>query len=292
MRHYTATVGGELVRIAAVGRGKRFGPLLRPWVGELQQRSVGPRRAAWRPDALATLGADMVAVEVHRWLASRFRRAGWIVVPDAVRWVGDSRLIPPVEPNRSAESDLQTIARYGYTLEIAGTPEDWTEFYDEMVVPHARRRFGADLWLPSRRLRREFASRGILQFVRRGGRRVAGTCAIPTGTRLWYPLLGVRADDPALLRQAPTAAAMVLSAKWARENGFQQCDMGRTSPFLSDGVQRFKRKWGLEPVRDPLAHLVALRIDPAAIELRRALAREPVLVEADTGLEVFGAPAP
>jgi hypothetical protein len=61
--------------------------------------------------------------------------------------------------------------------------------------------------------------------------------------------------------------------------------MGRTSPFLHDGVQQYKRKWGLEPVRDPLAHLAAVWAGSEAARL--GFAREPVLVEHETGLWLY-----
>jgi hypothetical protein len=62
-------------------------------------------------------------------------------------------------------------------------------------------------------------------------------------------------------------------------------DLGRTSPFVNDGIQLFKRKWGFVPIADPLAHLVAVlvRSDLA----REAFSREPVMVEDGGGLRVY-----
>lgn len=292
VRRYVARVGDDALRVVTVGRMKHCTPPLERWLGDLEPRvSAAPARwrSAWHPGALSALDADIIAVEVHRWLAPRYARAGWAVIPDAVRWLGDPRAIPTAKPGRSVGNDLRAIVKYGYTLEIADTPTpaDWDEFYSAMVLPHARRRFATDSWHPSDRLRREFAAAGHLHFVQRDGVRVAGICAIATGNRLWYPLLGVRADNPDLLRQGATAAALVLSFRWAREHGFEHADLGRTSSFLSDGVHRFKRKWGLQPARDPLAHRVALWVHRASEGLRRILEREPVLIETAAGLETF-----
>jgi hypothetical protein len=60
---------------------------------------------------------------------------------------------------------------------------------------------------------------------------------------------------------------------------------GRTGPFINDGLQQFKRKWGLLPVADPLAHLAAVWVGaPAA---RQAFSRQPALVEDGTALRVY-----
>jgi hypothetical protein len=62
--------------------------------------------------------------------------------------------------------------------------------------------------------------------------------------------------------------------------------MGRTSPFLHDGVQQYKRKWGLTAAPDPLAHLTAVWVGSDAARL--AFAREPVLADGDEGLWLYG----
>ncbi len=80
-------------------------------------------------------------------------------------------------------------------------------------------------------------------------------------------------------------AAYALAFEWARGEGCVTVDMGRTSPFLHDGIQQYKRKWGLDPVPDPLAHLVAIRVGSDAARL--AFAREPVLIEREAGLWLY-----
>ena len=91
--------------------------------------------------------------------------------------------------------------------------------------------------------------------------------------------------DPILFRRGASLAALTLGIEWARAEGCRQVDAGRTGPFLGDGVLRLKRKWGLRPVVDPLAHVVAVRVrSPAA---RTAFAREPVLVETSDGIAEY-----
>jgi hypothetical protein len=102
---------------------------------------------------------------------------------------------------------------------------------------------------------------------------------------VWFPLLGVRDGDPALLRAGVAVATYALGFEWARRQGCSRVDMGRTSPLLNDGVQQYKRKWGLSPALDPLAHLMAVWVGSDAARI--AFARQPVLAEGDEGLWLY-----
>ena len=287
LRWYGGSAEGRPVRIACVGPAKRFAPVLRRVLESLRPLHGDAWRSAWNVDSMARLPADLVAVEIHRWLAPRFRAAGWILVPDNVRWRGDLASVPPERPSNSLRYDLRKIRRMGYELEVAGSPEDWREFYEEMVLPLAHDRFGTDAWVASPGLLRDFRRAGRLFFVLRDGRRVAAGCGIGAGKVFWLPLIGVRGGDPALMAEGASTAACALPLAWARDNGFEILDWGRTSPFVNDGVQKFNRKWGLTPVPDPLAHVTALRVNPRSSALRAAFAREPVLTLDTHGLREY-----
>jgi GNAT superfamily N-acetyltransferase len=243
----------------------------------------------WRPAALANTGADVVVAEVHRWMAPRFRHSGWVIVPRAVRWQGELTQVPPAEPQRSLLEDLRKIRQNGFTITQTTAPEDWEEFYTEMVRPQARFRHGATAWLPSRRLMDEFAAAGTLHFISKDGVRVAGACSLRRGDTLWLPLSGIRGGDPLLLRQGAGTAALALTLDWARAAGYHRVDAGRTGPFINEGLQQFKRKWGLTPTPDPLAHVAAVWV--ASVAARQAFARQPVLVEDGAALRTYAGEA-
>ncbi|MFN2433324.1 MAG: GNAT family N-acetyltransferase [Gemmatimonadota bacterium] len=306
-RRCIAWAGAEAVGVECVGPPKRFEALLErlferrgPWLrgsrtGTWRPRSPRPSGGHRMPAAEAGLRdggaterpADLVAIDVHRWMAAAFRRKGWLLVPSAVRWVGELSRLPPTQKSHSLREDLRASRLAGYSLEEGSSDGDWREFFEGMVLPHARRRFERRAWLASPRLRRDLAARARLLFVRHEGRRVAGECVVARGPVLWSPLLGIRDGDPELLRRGAVAALYGLVFVWARENGFRTVDQGRTSPFLRDGLVRYKRKWGLDPIADPLAHLVALRVNPRSEPLAAAFAREPLLVESGRALEPF-----
>lgn len=290
-RRFSARFEGGELRVVAIGSPKRIRPVLGRLFEEVQQIEVTATRTIWQPQWLGDLDADLVVTEVHRWVADGFRQAGWMIMPDAVRWSGDAAQLPPALPCHSLREDLRKMRRYRYALEEAAGAEAWDEFYRSMLLPQARTRFGEAAWLPSRRFLKELAAKGVLHFLNRDGERIGGGITVRHGDTLWIPLIGLRNGDPALLQQGATVALFVKMFEWARAQGCRRIDSGRTSSFVKEGVHRNKSKWGLLPAAEPLAHLLAMRIGTAPA-LRRALAMQPVLMETSRGLELYsGGPA-
>jgi hypothetical protein len=277
--------GGTRIELLGIGREKLIDPLCARLFGDLPIPHQEGRQLTWSPGGLSHLEADLVVAEVHRWMAPRFRRAGWLIVPSSVRWHGDLASVPPAEPSRSLLANLAKIRKHGFSLIQVGGPEDWAEFYETMVEPQARARHGSRVWLPSRSFRRKIAQSGTLHLVVESGVRVAGACTISHGDVLWFPLLGVRQGDPQLLQRGASVAALALPLEWARKQSYRRLDLGRTGPFLNDGLQQYKRNWGFVPVPDPLAHVTAVRLESDAA--RRAFRLEPVLVEDGAGLRAY-----
>jgi hypothetical protein len=277
---------GHPVRVTGIGRPRRIREFLRNWFDDpLPSLESGARCCLWRPSDCVRRPAELRVVEIHGWAARRFRRAGWHIVPDSVRWTGALDSIPPADLDRSLRSDLNKIRRGGFSIEETNAGADWEEFFHSLVRPAALHRFGDAAWIPSERTMRAFSRAGTLLMLSSAGRRVAGICVIPAGNTLWAPVLGTAVGADA--RTGIGAALYKLTADWAREHGFERLDFGRTSSCVADPVAWYKRKWGFRPAPDPLAHRLAIWIDSRADQLKRAIAREPVLVEGPSGLSEF-----
>lgn len=285
LRTGTVRHNGAPIRVATVGREKLATPIVGRLFGRWGEPALAARRGLWSPRTLAEIDADLIVAEVHRWMAPRFRRAGWIVVPDAVRWTGELSNVPGPNPPRSLREDLRKVRQAGFKLTQSTSATDWELFATRMAAPQALARFGDQAWVPSDRLLEELRRVGTLHLVHLDGMAVAGVCSVSHGSTLWLPLLGVLDGDPALFRRGASLAALALPIEWARQRGFQRLDLGRTSPFVHDGIHRVKRKWGLRPTIDPLAHVAAVRVGEAA---RAAFAGEPLLIETNIGLATYG----
>jgi hypothetical protein len=289
-RYGVVRIDGEPVRVTAIGRPRRFQTLLGLWFDRpLPRLEAGPTRCLWRPPDCMRRPAELHVAEIHSWAAPRFRHAGWRIVPDSVRWVADLDRVPPCPPGRSLRSDLEKVRTGEFEIEQTDARADWEEFYFAMVRPAAFRRFGEDAWVPSPRTMRAFARAGTLLMLTSAGERVAGICVIRTGTSLWAPVLGMADASGGEPRKGVGAALYKLTFDWARGRGIQTVDLGRTSSRIDDSVAWYKRKWGFRPVTDPLAHRLAVWIDPDS-PVHRAVARSPVLVEEpDSLVEIPGA---
>jgi GNAT superfamily N-acetyltransferase len=278
--------GGSSIELIEVGREKLLRPIGAKLFGELPEPTRELPRALWSPAAVSQGStADMVLAEVHRWMAPRFRRAGWVIVPQSVRWHGELAAIPPKDCSHGLLDNMRKIRRQNLTVEQGTSSSDWKEFFETMALPQALSRHGPEAWRPSPQLREEFSKVGILQLVVRDGVRVGGVCTVSRGDTLWLAISGVRQGDPRLQRQGVGFAILALTIEWARQQGYRFLDAGRTGPFVNDGLHQFKRRWGLSPVLDPLAHVAA--VWTGSLEVREAFARQPVLVESGEGLRVY-----
>jgi GNAT acetyltransferase-like protein len=281
----SVNAGDTRIEVLGIGREKLILPLCAGLFGELPIPRPEGRQLTWSPGGLAGLDADLVVAEVHRWMAPKFRRAGWLIVPKSVRWHGDLADVPPVRPSRSLLANLAKIRKHDFRLIQASGADDWAEFFETMVEPQARARHGSTAWLPAGAFRRKIAQSGTLHLVVQNGERVAGACTVPHGDMLWFPLLGVRHGDPELLQRGASVAALALPLEWARQQNYRRVDLGRTGPFVNDGLQQYKRHWGLVPVPDPLTHVTAVWLGSDAS--RQAFSRAPVLVEDGVGLGTY-----
>ena len=278
-------VGDTRIEVLGIGREKLIDPLFTRLFGDLPLPRREGRRLTWSPGGLNDLQADLVIAEVHRWMAPRFRRAGWLIIPSSVRWHGDLGNVPPAVPSRSLLANLAKIRKHDFRLIQVTGADDWAEFFETMVEPQARARHGSTAWLPSPAFHRQIARRGTLHLVLENGVRVAGACTIPNGDMLWITLLGFRQGDPQLLHRGASVATLALPLEWARQQNYRRVDLGRTGPFLNDGLQQYKRNWGFVPVPDPLTHFTAVWLGSDAA--RQVFRPQPVLLEDGVGLRAY-----
>jgi hypothetical protein len=273
---------GEMTVIVEIGREKLIRPLTSRLFGELPAAVLVQLRSVWSPSALPEAASgDVVIAEVHRWMAERFRRAGWLIVPQAVRWHGD---LATILSSPGFRESLANARKQGFRIEQTASAADWDYFYSEMLEPQASAPHSS-VWLPSSRLLAELAHAGSLHLITRGGERVAGVCTVPLRESLWLAVSAVRQGHPALIQQGVDFALFALIIEWARAQGYHRIDAGRTSPFLKDGLQQFNRMWGLVPAVDPLSHVAAIWVGSAVVQ--RAFALQPAMVEDGLGLRSY-----
>ena len=282
LEKHVGEYSGSAVSVVTVGRTKHALPFCEDVLGELRFAGRAEPNNSSTPLDLGQLAADLVVAEIQPRQADAFRDAGWIILPGWIRWRAD---LPQAatQMSRSLKSDLNKVQAYGYECKRGFQREDWHEFWQTMVEPYTVERFAEWAWVPAWMLRRVFEQFGVLHFVYRDRRRVAGFAALCAHERGWFPVLGIL-PEPELRRQGIVAAIYRFTFDWARDQGLTSIDLGRSEAFLSDGVGQYKKKWGLEPMADPMSHLLALRVGPGAAA---AFKDEPLRVLTRSGLQVY-----
>jgi hypothetical protein len=171
---------------------------------------------------------------------------GYLVVPT---WVGMRRPAPDCAEEmelgrRSRRREIQRIRHHAYRPFYSRAPGDLADFYHGYHVPMCHSRHGEDAFVQSERFYRQVHARGGILWIRKGEERVAGALLEPVDGVLQSWAFGMRGGDEALMKQGVMAAVYLYACLQARVLGCHSIDFRASRPFLSDGVLRYKQKWG------------------------------------------------
>jgi hypothetical protein len=219
------------------------------WLDRCSYRAAGARAAA-----LAAT-ADLLVATTTPALSAGFRRRGFLIAPATARLAGRPAALLAYQrtAGESLRSDLRRIERSGYRSEIwPYSRERSALFYDRYLVPHARLRFSDGAAVPDFDwIDRSFGAGCALVALPPGGDEPdAMVVVVERGDVLWVAHLGTR-NAAATRGTGGVAALYAFAIRLAHQRGMRLIDLGRSRPWLRDGVTRFKWKWGFRPVVDP-----------------------------------------
>jgi hypothetical protein len=167
----------------------------------------------------------------------------WLAVPDDLNKLKRT--------NRSVKADLRRIRRERFTFTVSHAEEDCETFYHTMYVPYLRRRHGELAVVRSLPQVRRVFRRGGVFWILCEGQRIAGQLFFQREGVLYCVGLGTAGGDPSLLRKGAIAATYFFSLQYAQSQGLARIDLGGSPPSLSDGLLRYKRKWGARLTAKP-----------------------------------------
>ncbi len=182
--------------------------------------------------------------------------------------------------SRRRRRDVKKLRSLGYRYAISQhSREDFDFFYTRMYVPYVRRRFGqAVLVAPYHVSRMLYGKNGGIIFVRNRKRAVAGILFQMESDVLYALLFGVYEGDEEFVKNLAGAAALQFLRQWARENNMRSLDYGRTMPFFTDGIFRYKQEWGMHVKAHADQPFCALRLNPDSQTALSFLAHNPCIV--------------
>lgn len=221
-----------------IGRFFAAPPRWQP-LGSCSLRQLHAEAGRRRDDADLTLVClDHVS---GRWFADD----DYLMVPE---WIAMRAPVPPndmvARRDHSAADDLRRVRNGDLTWRLAGEPGALDDFYHRMYLPYVQARHGA-LAHPHSHARLARAWRhGALLVVERAGEPVAGHLVAREGEVLHLVAMGIKDGDARLMKSGVGAALYVFVFDYARGEGYRWLDLRGTRPSLTDGVLRYKRKWG------------------------------------------------
>jgi hypothetical protein len=163
-------------------------------------------------------------------------------------WLATDRSLEEViageRSGRSArKNDVRRVQRLGLTVRLATDAEAFETFRRNLYEPYVRQRFG-DLLVPLPRHAFHQARRnGWLLLAEHEGRTVGGVLIERWGRHPRVLVFGVDPEAP-LPSGALIEACYYHAIRFAVDHGFARLSLGTCRPVLTDGVMRYKRKWG------------------------------------------------
>jgi hypothetical protein len=241
-----------------------------------------PARDVVRTAARLAPAADLSLWRLP-WPVGRLLR-GSLVVPGHVplRLATDRPLdaIVTGEPRgrNSRKDDARRVRKLGLRVRVTDDAAAYERFRHELYEPYTRQRFG-DLALPIpgwvfRHARRQ----GWLLVLEDARGALAGSVIERWRGELRILAFGVRTDDTGLPPGLALAACYYHSIEFAVARGASHLSLGTVRPVLTDGVLRYKRKWGARLDRPATWDVFLLRYRNGP-GVRAALTAAPLVVE-------------
>jgi len=278
---------GEPLRVFYVGHRQSLGYVLDKLYREHSVSHEGPKQLAFGARRLldaAPAGTDLLLAELP-WPYFRLqshdgflRIPGWVVqkLPLADRWAD---VLAGFRKN-TRSTDLRKVRKYELDYRLTSEPSEIQRFYRDMYQPYAERRFGELALIDSESEILAFGTRGVLLEVLHLGERVAGVILFEFRGSMHFLWIGLPDHLEPALFDAAFSGIYYFSILHAYLQGCHEIDLSYTRPLLSNGIYRYKRKWG-SGVHDEWRlgelWLRPLNLTPA---VESALARNPWIVRA------------
>ncbi len=190
-----------------------------------------------------SLGCSLAVIECHRRQRRFCEDRGDFFVP---QWLCGEVDLPLQAQGRSAKEDLRRIRRSDLHFVVTKELDDFDQFYHRMYLPYVTERHQDRAIAMGYDHMMEAARRGAceLLLVKKGDEPVAGMVIRMEGQlpRLWSQ--GLKEGNLSHLRHGAAAATWYFASQHLRDQGFKRMHMGLSRAFLSDGVLRYKAKWG------------------------------------------------
>lgn len=242
---------GEHLRVFYFGLGENLSYLtdllFSEYEDNIQAANVSPWRApAWCEKFQA--GVDIVILDLP-WPVCRVVRsdgfltlAPWVnmIIPIGKTW---EDVVGRWSKNVKG-ADLRPIRKHQLNFRMINSEQAFRDFYNVFYVPYVTMRFGDAVFIePEEKIVAVHEYGEIIEILRENTV-IAEAILIDVDGSLGFHWIGAPVDIDPPMREGAFAALYYFIIRLAYERGCNEVDCFTSRPTLSDGVLRFKRKWG------------------------------------------------
>jgi len=176
-----------------------------------------------------------------------------------VRGEIDLPLDQQVVKKKDYKEQLRRIRKAGFEVELARDITQLENFYNNMYLPLVLGSHGESANPMSKQSFIENYEKLDLLLIKSQGQAVAGELVAYEKTIPELRALGVKDRDPNHLKSGVIGACYHFGLQHLLKKGYTKVDLGPTRGLFSDGVLKYKRKWGMRAA-EPTTSFLLIKI--------------------------------
>ncbi len=143
---------------------------------------------------------------------------------------------------------VNMFKKHDLKFEMTKDPERIKDFHYNMYLPFMQQRFPTTANATRFKVLQRMMDNLELALARQGDTYIAGILFQARGNTLVYWEVGYKDGDPVHMKTGAAVALKYHAFLTCVDRGFTKISFGYTSPFLRDGVLRYKKNWGVRLV--------------------------------------------
>jgi hypothetical protein len=241
------------------------------------------RRPFWKvPDLIKSYNLDIVISEISPIALKHFQEYNGFIIPE---WITmkiyiDCPIGEVCKKSASHFSDvLRLIRKYNLTYEILSDKESFNYFNEKLYLPYITKRHGEEAWIEDLSITWNQSPTPLLIAVKEDGVIVGESLIRKSGDSLRLMRLGLLDGNDDYLRHGVIGALYYFSILEGQKSGCRYIDLGGTRPFLTDGLTKFKSRFGgeFEPKLSSTKEYIWLGINEHSGIAKEFMRRNPVM---------------
>ncbi len=141
---------------------------------------------------------------------------------------------------------VRRVKKNNYTYEVTRDESDFKNFYYKMHVPFVRYRHGNTGYVINYERYKKLSRHSELLLIKKQDIFVAGWFLRHSKRGVYTDLSGFKDGDYKYVKEGAMGALIYFSLLWLKEKGYSKVSLGGTSPFLKDGILKYKVQVGAQ----------------------------------------------